>query len=134
MYSSTAASTWELWNPIGDGLFSSNPAAAVSADGNSLHIFGRGLDGRIYHAHTPDAGANWDALWGPGPIGDGIYTSSPAVAMSADGTIIHVFGVGTDRRVYRSTSTDAGQTWSAPTIQSAGAGGTFRVYSTLGRS
>ncbi len=121
-YSSTAASTWELWNPIGEGLFSSNPAAAVSADGSSLHIFGRGLDGRMYHAHSPDAGANWDALWGPGPIGDGIYVSSPAVAMSGDATVVHVFGVGTDRHVYRSTSTDGGQTWSSPTIQSAGAG------------
>jgi hypothetical protein len=92
----------------------------VTTDGNGLHIFGRGLDGRIWRAHTPDEGATWDAQWAP--IGDGIYISSPAVAMSPDGTVIHVFGVGTDRHVHRSTSTDGGQTWSGPTIQSAGTG------------
>jgi hypothetical protein len=97
------------WTEIPAGVFVSGPAACVSADGKSLHVFGRGEDHRAWRAHSPDGGATWDVAWAP--IGAGTFTSALAAAISADGKSLHVFGRGTDNRIWRAHSPDGGANW-----------------------
>lgn len=63
------------WAPVGEGVFSSGPAAVLSANGKSLHVFGRGLQAssgtgfapaaKIWRAFSSDGGSNWAIAWAP---------------------------------------------------------------------
>jgi hypothetical protein len=97
------------WTELPSGAFLSGPAACASADGRSLHVFGRGMDNAIWRAHSPDGGASWDLAWVP--IGDGVFSSGPAAALSADGRSLLVFGRGMDDRMYWSHLPDGGASW-----------------------
>lgn len=100
LYSTNGGSSWiipsEDWNDeapidlsqIGEGVFNSGPAAAVSADGKKLHVFGRGVEKpsppteeglvltftpHIWRAFSSNGGVSWDLAWkilspGYGPI------------------------------------------------------------------
>jgi hypothetical protein len=81
----------------------------VSADGQHLHAFGRGLDNRIWRAYSADGGNSWSLAWAP--IGEGTFLSAPAAAISADGQQLHVFGQGSDNHIWHAHSTDGGNTW-----------------------
>ena len=94
---------------IGQGVFTSGSAAAVSGDGKSLHAFGRGNDHRCWRAFSPNGGANWTLAWAP--IGQGVFTSSLAAAVSTNGKQLHVFGRGNDNRFWRAFSPDGGANW-----------------------
>jgi hypothetical protein len=96
-------------NVIGSGAFQSGPAAALSADGKQMHVFGRGQDNRIWQALSLDGGIHWTLAWAP--IGEGVFKSEPAAAVSADGKRLHVFALGTDDRIWRAYSIDGGKTW-----------------------
>jgi hypothetical protein len=112
--------------PIGEGLFTSEPAAAVSADGKQLHVFGRGNDKRIWRALSLDGGAHWSVAWAP--IGSAAFSSGPGATLSADGKEVVVvargvhppppppgtFGDPDEPRVWRTRSNDGGARWSVP--------------------
>jgi hypothetical protein len=110
-HSANGGQDWDvLWVPIDlAAVFTSGPAAAISPDGGSLHVIGRGTDMRFWRAYSPDQGANWTLAWAP--IGDGIFRSNPALGISADAKDLHVFGRGTDDRIWRAHSPDGGATW-----------------------
>jgi hypothetical protein len=111
------------WVQIGEGVFTSAPAAVISADGRSLHVFGRGNDNKIWRAFSPDGGANWTLAWAP--IGEGVFSSGPAAVVSGDGRSLHVFGRGieppppppgsfgdpTVPKIWRAFSPDGGAHW-----------------------
>jgi hypothetical protein len=97
--------------PIGGGLFTSGPSSVVTPDGKQLQVFGRGLDTRVYRAYSPDRGQTWSIPGAWEPIGSGVFRSGPAAALSADGNELHVFGRGTDDRIWRAYSTTGGKTW-----------------------
>jgi hypothetical protein len=96
----------------------------VSADGKQLHVFGRGNDGRIWRAFSPDGGNHWALAWSP--IGERVFSSSPAAAVSADGQKLHVLGRGKlpppppsgtfadpeEPKIWRAFSPDGGNAWS----------------------
>jgi len=75
--------SWSGFKKIGDGEFISSPAAALSADGKKLHVFGRGKDNKYWRAFSPDAGKNWNVAWLP--VLSGLFTSSPTVCIKAHG-------------------------------------------------
>lgn len=86
---------WTGWAPIGNGqVFKSAPAAAASADGNALHLVALGYDNRYWRTVALGNGVTW--AWSNWvPIGDGVFSSGPAVVCSSDGAKVHVFGRGT---------------------------------------
>ncbi len=105
----TAAVWTGPWADLPDGTFLSAPAVAASNDGKRLHVFGVGLDHKIWRGFSPDGGATWSLAWAP--IGSGTFVSSPAAAVSADGMHLHVFGRGTDGRMWHAHSPDGGLSW-----------------------
>src|SRR5271157_2072343 len=112
--SSTDGQSWTVDAPaalqaLDAGSFLSGPAAAVSSNGKSLHVFGRGQDSRIWRAYSADGGNSWQVAWAP--IGEGVLTSAPAAAISADGKQLHVFGRGVDNKFWRAYSADGGNSW-----------------------
>jgi hypothetical protein len=112
VYSADGGGHWTAdWKSyyIGQGQFISGPAAAASDDGKRLHVFGTGLDNRIWRAYSADGGSHWSVAWSP--IGQGIFISAPAAAVSADGMKLHVFGLGTDNRIWRAYSGNGGAHW-----------------------
>jgi hypothetical protein len=110
-YSTDGANTWDMaWQPIGEGVFNSSPAAACSAAGELLAVFGVGTDQHMYWAYSTSSGSSWDSAWAA-PIGEGVFTSEPAAACSADGSRIYVFGRGTDNRCYWAYTARGTQGW-----------------------
>jgi hypothetical protein len=114
MYWAYSTSLWAAWDaawatPIGEGLFTSDPAAACSADGSRIYVFGRGTDNRCYWAYTARGTQGWDMAWQP--IGEGVFNSSPSANCSWDGQIIQVFARGTDNRIWQARSQDYGNSW-----------------------
>lgn len=97
------------WSSLPEGTFLSGPAVASSNDGKKLHVFGLGMDNRIWRAFSADGGLSWPVSWAP--IGEGKFVSAPAVAVSADGSQVHVFGRGLDNKIWRAHSADGGSTW-----------------------
>jgi hypothetical protein len=98
---------------IGNGVFVSAPATAVSNDGLRLHVVGRGTDDRFHHAMSEDGGSTWVVAWQP--LGGGVFKSAPAITTHGDGSQLHVFGIGMDNKMYHGlyvVGTDAaGVTW-----------------------
>jgi hypothetical protein len=98
---------------IGNGVFVSAPATAVSNDGLRLHVVGRGTDDKFHHAMSEDGGATWVVAWQA--LGQGVFKSAPAIATHGDGSRLQVFGIGIDNRMYYGeyvVGTDAaGVTW-----------------------
>lgn len=124
---------------IGQGIFISGPAAAVSDDGKRLHVLGLGTDNKMYHASSANGGKTWDKDWRS--IGELKFTSAPAAAVSSDGKKLHVFGRVPNGRLMHSSSSDAGATWdkrskiiglgkftSAPAAAVAGFGMNLHVF------
>jgi hypothetical protein len=110
-YSTDGANSWDMaWQPIGEGVFNSSPAAACSAGGELLAVFGVGTDKRMYWAFSTSSGSSWDMAWAA-PIGEGVFTSEPAAACSADGSRIYVLGRGTDNRCYWAYTARGTQGW-----------------------
>lgn len=100
--------TWVGWNPIPNGTFLTGPAVAVAS--HIVHVFAVGMDSVMYHSRSTNAGktfSDWQ------PIGAGVFTSAPAAACSHDGKVVHVFGRGTDMRIWRNRSDDFGDDWNA---------------------
>lgn len=97
------------WTELPARGFLSGPAACQSYTGNELHVFGRGMDNRIWQAHSDDGGSSWARPWAA--VGEGTFLSAPAAAASADGNIVHLFALGMDRRIWRARSIDRGATW-----------------------
>lgn len=107
--SSDDGHTWSEWKPIGNGIFTSAPAVTVSNDGRIVHLFGRGMDMRIWQNFSSNSGEIWGDSWKP--IGKGVFTSSPAAVISDGGTKVHVIARGTDRQFWRNMTTDNAKTW-----------------------
>ncbi|MDQ2925818.1 MAG: hypothetical protein M3R43_09720, partial [Acidobacteriota bacterium] len=106
----------EPWNQLPNGTFLSGPAACVTHKffikgqlPQTLHVFGRGGDNRIWRARSPDDGSNYDVAWSP--MGEGKFNSSPAACVSAEGQSLHVFGRGEDNKIWRAHSSDGGNSW-----------------------
>ena len=104
--------TWSsAWSAIGAGQFRSAPAAAVSADGQRLHVFGLGEDDHFWRAFSSNGGATWDLAWAQMP--DGVFTSAPAVVCDSTGQKVHVFGRGSDNRIWHGYTLNGGASWVA---------------------
>jgi hypothetical protein len=93
----------------GEGKFLSGPAVLCSPSGNTLYLFGTGLNDRMFWAKSNDRGATW--LWRWADMGPGTFKSEPAAVMSADGKTIMIFGIGMDDRCWMARTTDAGESW-----------------------
>jgi CubicO group peptidase (beta-lactamase class C family) len=104
--------TWSSWEKInylygGEGPFTSALALACSDDGQTLHVFGRGDNWRIWYVHSTNGGTNWwQADWvadwelsDQGTIAQ-VPTSSPAAATSSDGTAVVVVVRGSNRGMW----------------------------------
>lgn len=109
-FSSNGGSSWDMaWKEIGNGQFTSSPAAACSADGNRIYVFGKGMDNKMWWAFSSNGGSSWDMAWQP--IGVGVFTSAPAAVCSADGNRIYVFARGNDNKFWWAFSTNGGASW-----------------------
>lgn len=91
------------------GVFTSGVAAAVSGDGQRIHVMARGTDDRIWRGSSSNGGTSWNGF---SPIHAGTFLTGPAVTMSNNGNVVHVVAVGKDSRMYHSRSTDGGANWS----------------------
>ncbi len=82
---------------------------AVSLAPNRIDVFGRGDDHRTWYVTSADSANNWGSFEA---IGDGVFTSGPAVANSrSDG--FDVCARGNDRRIWRAASSNGGKSWGA---------------------
>jgi hypothetical protein len=106
-FSTNGGTNWKGWTPIGTRTFQTGSAVTVDASGNIINVFAIGMDRKMYRTHLTNASQdqNWNE-WEP--IRQGIFTSAPAAAASSDGKIIHVFGRGTDHRIWRNESQNSG--------------------------
>jgi hypothetical protein len=87
-------------------------AAAMSGDGRVMHLCTGPNDvqpGPYLYQRSEDFSHTWIGEWSA--IGDGVFTTSPAIATSGDGQTIVVAGVGTDNRVWIAISTTSGNSW-----------------------
>lgn len=89
------------------GELTSQPAAYMRGD--TVHVFGRGLDNAFWDNRSHDAGAHWTGWRRLG--GSWLSGPSVAVASTATGTQIVVVGSGEDSTVWALTSTDSGETF-----------------------
>lgn len=102
-------------------VFTSSPSITTSLGGDIVHLVARGADNRFWRNISLDAGATWNN-WVP--IGQGVFSSAPAVVVSGDGLRVHVFGRGitptvppgqfgdpAEPRIWRAYSADGGATW-----------------------
>jgi hypothetical protein len=110
-YSTNGGSPWDMaWKPLVEhGTFTSSPAAACSADGLFVSVFGIGQDKRMWWAYSTSGGSSWDMAWDA--IGQGVFTSSPAAVCSADGKRIYAFAKGNDNRFWWAYATNGVQGW-----------------------
>jgi CubicO group peptidase (beta-lactamase class C family) len=105
---SNAGAGWQQhWQPIGQGLFVSGPAATF--DGSGVHLFARGTDRAIWHNWASGAGQPFQPHYQPLP--NGTFMSAPAAAAVQD---IYLAALGDDFTVYVNRSTDGGVTWAGP--------------------
>jgi hypothetical protein len=106
-----AGSGWQPhWQPIGQGLFVSGPAATASLDGAQVHIFGRGTDRGVWHNWTTGAGQPFQPHFKPLP-GGGTFMSAPAAAADATAQNIYLTAIGDDFTLYDNHSSDGGASW-----------------------
>jgi hypothetical protein len=119
VYSSDAGVTWHQGfdEVLTSGLFRSSPAASVSADGNIVDVFGRGMDDRLWRNRSLNGGgdfAGWMPVTHPsGVTGDG-YDSAPAAAGSANGQILHLMARWSSGKFFHTRLTPASTHWSGP--------------------
>ena len=104
------------WPPrgwsLGSGQFTSAPATAMSRDGTHRVVFGRGSsssNSAYFGASSSDGGYNWTG-WTQVPVGVS-FKSAPAVAMSADGKQVFLFGRGGDDCMWYADSPNGGSSW-----------------------
>ncbi len=96
--------------PFAAGEFKSAPAVANSANGQKLHVFGRGTDKRYWRAYSSNGGVTWPVAWQQ-TGSPKLFKSAPAAACSSDGMIVHLAGIDTDGLLAHNRSTDGGVTW-----------------------
>ena len=99
---------WQGSWPVPFGTFMTGPAVAASSNPEGivgLHLVAVGMDRRMYYTYSANGGQGWSAAE---PIGQGTFTSAPAIAVSGDGSVVHVFGRGDDWRIWHNWSTSAG--------------------------
>jgi len=91
--------------------------AAVQHD-DDLTVIGRALSiDQMYRATSVNNGSDWSGFK---KIGEGVFKSSPAAVLSADGKHLHVFGRGLDDKYWRAQSLDGGKNWNvawSPVLQ-----------------
>lgn len=97
--SSDGGKTWQGSWPVPFGAFMTGPAVGVGVSGQSIiiHLVAIGMDRKMYYIHSDNGGQTWGATK---PIGHGTFTSAPAIAVSSDGSGVHVFGRGDDFRMW----------------------------------
>jgi CubicO group peptidase (beta-lactamase class C family) len=100
---------WSGWAPIGQGIITSAPAAVTTRDG-AVHVFGRGLNHRVYRTTNANWRVGWEnSRWSQ--MAEDYATSSPTAMVSTDGTSVQVGIRGTGRGITLLSSSDAGATW-----------------------
>jgi hypothetical protein len=122
-YSPNGGAAWSLPLTVSDvGEEANWPTVTSSADGARLAIAWRGFDGLLDRARTvssADGGLTWSS---PVTISAGQSSYDPTIAASSDGTRLVAAWSGSEGSFYRiraASSSDAGQTWSAPVTLSA---------------
>jgi peptidoglycan/xylan/chitin deacetylase (PgdA/CDA1 family) len=93
------AGTWSVWQRVG-GVVNADLSGCATADRTRLAVALRGTDQRARVVVGNAAGTSWTGWTNLG----GVLTSGPAI--TANGTTLEVFGVGTDNRLHRDTATD----------------------------
>lgn len=94
---------WQPWRAVGDGRFTSGPAAASPFPGR-VELYGRGLDGAIWLAiRTGSVWSGWSSLGAPP---GGAREEAPA-AVAAHG-LLDLFVRGNDGKVWRRTWQNGG--------------------------
>jgi CubicO group peptidase (beta-lactamase class C family) len=106
--SSDGGQTWQGSWPVPFGTFMTGPAVGVSMNGQAIgiHLVAVGMDRKMYHIKSGDGGQTWGAT---AAIGEGTFTSAPAITVSNDGNLVHVFGRGDDYRFWHNWTT--GSSW-----------------------
>jgi CubicO group peptidase (beta-lactamase class C family) len=105
--SNTGAGWQPHWQPIGQGLFVSGPAATF--DGSNVHLFARGTDSAIWHNSAGGASQPFQPHYKPIP--NGTFMSAPAAAAAQN---LYLAAFGGDFTIYVNRSTDGGATWAGP--------------------
>ncbi len=100
---------WKSFNKIGDGVFKSGPAAALTLDKNEAFYFGLGMDNKCWWAYSDNSGSDGEAPWKQVPVGS--FMSGFAAAAKINGDVIYLFGQGMDKRYWWAYSTDNAKTW-----------------------
>jgi CubicO group peptidase (beta-lactamase class C family) len=108
-----SGASWQEWTPIGAGIFTSGPAACWSA-GPKVYVVARGTDRAFWYNVTSNGGADWLPHWQQIPPDTfGTLTSAPAVL--ADGSSLHVVGLGSNfcpRRIHSTSDVTNWNGWS----------------------
>lgn len=129
--SSDAGQNWQGSWPVPFGTFMTGPAVAVSVSGPGIgiHLAAVGMDRRMYYVHSADGGQTWSQV---ANIGNGTFTSAPAIIASKDGTLVRVFGRGDDFRIWNNWASPVWQPHWAPIGQGIFSSGPGAVASDNG--
>ncbi|MBL9138156.1 MAG: hypothetical protein JNK85_19970 [Verrucomicrobiales bacterium] len=99
---------------VGPKFEVARPAVAMTPNAEKLFVIESDN-----HGNTPtpfrrmtsvNGGGTFSTPLLPG-IGTGLFKSGAAVVTAANGNQVQVFGLGTDQRLWRASSTDGGKTW-----------------------
>jgi CubicO group peptidase (beta-lactamase class C family) len=98
---------WQGSWPVPFGTFMTGPAVAITVSGQAIgiHLVAVGMDRHMYYIHSGDGGQTWSQ---PATIGNGTFTSAPAIIASKDGNVIRVFGRGDDFRIWNNWNANPG--------------------------
>ncbi len=104
-----ATGTWKNFSKIGEGVFKSGPAAAITLDKKEAFYFGLGMDDKCWWAYSDNEGNDMDVAWKQIPVGS--FLSGFAAAAKLNGDKIYLFGRGLDKKIWWAYSTDNAKTW-----------------------
>ena len=88
-------SDWFDWTDVAPGQWQRDPVVLTNKDGR-LELFIVGTNTELFHAWQQTPGGTWSTFVSLG----GLWPGTPSAAYDAQG-IVHVFGLGTDRVIYR---------------------------------
>jgi hypothetical protein len=95
--------------PIGEGVFTSGPAATSSLDGSRVHLMARGTDRDLWHNWATPFLEFFQPHWKA--LSSGSFVSAPAMATDATGANVYVAAFGDDFTIYTNHSASEAGPW-----------------------